>query len=80
MARLPGVDELFEGRHFDREIIVLCARWYLHFKLSSRDLVKMMAEGGRNRKLSRLTYVSSTRQEPLLKRRCGRIRFSNSTA
>src|ERR1700733_2384786 len=24
MASLPGVDELFEGRHFDREIIVLC--------------------------------------------------------
>jgi hypothetical protein len=27
MAGLPGVDELFEGRHFDREIIVLCVRW-----------------------------------------------------
>jgi hypothetical protein len=24
-----SVDELFEGRHFDREIIVLCVRWYL---------------------------------------------------
>ena len=46
MARLPGVDELFEGRHFDREIIVLCVRWYLRFKLSFRDLVEMMAERG----------------------------------
>ena len=28
MAGLPGVDELFDGRHFDREIIVLCVRWH----------------------------------------------------
>jgi transposase-like protein len=38
--------DLFKGRHFDREIIVLCVRWYLRFKLSSRDLVEMMAERG----------------------------------
>src|SRR5215470_12807622 len=37
---------LFKGRHFDQEIIVLCVRWYLSFKLSSRDLVRMMAERG----------------------------------
>ena len=33
-----------QGRHFDREIIVLGVRWYLRFKLSLRDLVEMMAE------------------------------------
>ena len=44
MAVLRGLDELFEGRHFDREIIVLCVRWYLRFKLSFRDLVEMMEE------------------------------------
>jgi transposase-like protein len=38
--------DLFKGRHFDREIIVLCVRWYLSFKLSSRDLVQMMTERG----------------------------------
>jgi transposase-like protein len=37
---------LFKGRHFDQEIIVLCVCWYLRFKLSSRDLVQMMAERG----------------------------------
>jgi len=37
---------LFKGRHFDQEIIVLCVRRYLRFKLSSRDLVQMMAESG----------------------------------
>ena len=44
MAGFLSLDELFEGRHFDREIIVLCVRWYLRFKLSFRDLVEMMAE------------------------------------
>ena len=43
----PGsARELFKGRHCDREIIVLCVRWYLPFKLSSRNLVQMMAERG----------------------------------
>jgi transposase-like protein len=36
--------DLFKGLHFDREIIVLCVCWYLTYKLSSRDLVQMMAE------------------------------------
>jgi transposase-like protein len=40
------IDELFKGRHFDREIIILCVRWYLRFKLSYRDLVEMIAERG----------------------------------
>jgi transposase-like protein len=40
------ISDLFKGRHFDREIIVLCVRWYLRYKLSSRDLVQMMAERG----------------------------------
>jgi len=41
-----NIDDLFKGRHFDREIIILCVRWYLSFKLSFRDLVGMMAERG----------------------------------
>src|ERR1700687_2760463 len=44
MSKQRYLDELFEGRHFDREVIVLCVRWYLRFKLSYRDLVEMMAE------------------------------------
>jgi len=46
MTELPSAQELFRGRHFDREIVVLCVRWYLTFKLSSRDLVQMMAMRG----------------------------------
>ena len=41
-----SIDELFKGRHFDQEIIVVFVRWYLRFKLSFRDLVEMMAERG----------------------------------
>jgi transposase-like protein len=32
--------------NFDREVIIVCVRWYLRFKLSLRDLVEMMAERG----------------------------------
>jgi transposase-like protein len=46
MPRFVPVEELFKGRHFDREIVVLCVRWYLSFKLSYRDLVAMMSERG----------------------------------
>src|SRR5438270_3636342 len=46
MGKLKSMQELFEGRHFDREVIILCVRWYLRFKLSLRDLVEMMAERG----------------------------------
>jgi transposase-like protein len=46
MTRFVPAEELFKGRHFDREIVVLCVRWYLRFKLSYRDLVAMMDERG----------------------------------
>ena len=46
MARFVPVEELFQGRHFNQEIVVLCVRWYLSLKLSFRDLVAMMAERG----------------------------------
>jgi hypothetical protein len=46
MGKLKSVEGLFEGRHFDREVIILCVRRYLRFKLSLRELVEMMAEGG----------------------------------
>jgi transposase-like protein len=38
--------DLFKGRHFDQQVIVLCVRWYISYKLSSRDLVRMMDERG----------------------------------
>ena len=46
MAASGRVEALFKGRQFDQEIIVLCVRWYLPYKLSTRDLVEMMVERG----------------------------------
>jgi transposase-like protein len=46
MPAFVPVEDLFKGRHFDQEIVVLCVRWYLSFKLSYRNLVAMMAERG----------------------------------
>jgi transposase-like protein len=42
MSEFVAIEELFKGRHFDQEIVVLCVHWYLSFKLSYRDLVPVM--------------------------------------
>jgi putative transposase len=46
MSQLIEIDRLFTGHHFDRDVIILCVRWYLRYKLSLRDLVEIMAERG----------------------------------
>ncbi|MFL9966867.1 IS6 family transposase, partial [Paraburkholderia sediminicola] len=46
MRKLKSMEDLFAGRHFERNVIILCVRWYLRYKLSLRDLVEMMAERG----------------------------------
>ena len=46
MSELDSIEELFRARHFDRDVIILCVRWYLRYKLSFRDLVEMMSERG----------------------------------
>lgn len=46
MNKLESKKELFAGRHFDREVIILCVRWYLRYKLSLRDLAEIMGERG----------------------------------
>jgi len=37
MPRFVPIEELFKGRHVNQEIVVLCVRWYLSFRLSFRD-------------------------------------------
>ena len=37
---------LVKWRHFEPEIILLCIRWYLSYRLSYRDLVEIMDERG----------------------------------
>ena len=37
-------DRIYRKRWFDAEVIVLCVRWYISYRLPYRDLVEMMAE------------------------------------
>ena len=41
MGRRKSMQELFVGHHFDRQVIILCVRWYLRYKLSLPDLVEI---------------------------------------
>ena len=36
----------FKGRHYRREIILGCVRWYCKYDISYRDLEEMMSERG----------------------------------
>jgi len=36
----------FNGRQFEKDIILQCVRWYLAYALSYRDLEEMMIERG----------------------------------
>ena len=46
MARADPKDVIYRRRRFDSDVIELCVRWYLTYRLSYRDLVAMMADRG----------------------------------
>jgi transposase-like protein len=46
MTRAIARDPIYRRRRFQSEVIELCVRWYLTYRLSYRDLVEMMAERG----------------------------------
>jgi hypothetical protein len=62
VSTLSSFKELFAGRHFEREVIILCVLWYLRYKLSFPDQVKMMADLGLN--LARTTILRWVRPYP----------------
>jgi transposase-like protein len=46
MNKLKSLEELFDGRHFDQEIIIVCVcvRWYLSLAATSeRELAILVA-------------------------------------
>ena len=69
MDKPESLEELFAGRHFNRDVIILCVRWYLRFKLSLRDLVEMMAERGLS--LAHTTILRWVRRYPQNSRNAG---------
>jgi transposase-like protein len=46
MTKPIARDPIYRRRPFDADIIELCMRWYVTYRLSYRDLVEMMAERG----------------------------------
>src|SRR6266403_2597726 len=46
MTKAVARDPIYRRRRFQSEIIELCVRWYLTYRLSYRDLVEMVAERG----------------------------------
>ncbi len=46
MTKPIARDSIYRRRVFNAEIIELCVRWYITYRLSYRDLVAMMAERG----------------------------------
>jgi transposase-like protein len=51
---------IFKWKHFEKDIILLCVRWYLKYSLSYRNLVEMMSERGI--KVSHTTIMRWTHQ------------------
>src|ERR1700722_10014218 len=66
MTESTSAQDLFKGGHFDQEIIILCVRWYITFKLRFRDLVQMMAERGITLSI-RLFFGGCSSMSPSLK-------------
>jgi transposase-like protein len=46
MTQTKARDRIYRGGRFEREIIELCVRRYVTYRLGYRDLVAMMAERG----------------------------------
>lgn len=46
MTKPIARDPIYRRRVFDADVIELCVRWYITYRLSYRDLVEMMAERG----------------------------------
>ena len=81
MGKLEDMDNLLAGRHFDREVIILCVRWYVRFKLSAAGRwrhrgsragsapVRPVTRCARNRSLPPATLVQVTSKRPARRRR-----------
>ena len=72
MDKPDALEALFVGRHFDREVIILCVRWY-RFRVSLRDLVAMMAERGLSQAHTTIMrWVQHEQRRLVLSLSCGR--------
>jgi len=78
-AQPPDREQPLQRRHFEQEIIILCVRWYLRYKLSYRDLVEMMAERA-CRSLTRQSFAGFSGYAPEFDKRWSRFAASAGTS
>ena len=72
-------DPIYRKRAFDADIIEVCVRWYISYRLSYRDLVEMMAERGV--KVAHSTILRwVTRYVPLFEKRWNRFKRAGGTS
>ncbi|MGB5132945.1 MAG: DDE-type integrase/transposase/recombinase, partial [Steroidobacteraceae bacterium] len=70
MTRPIARDPIYRRRRFEAEIIELCVRWYITYRLSYRDLVAMMAERGLAVSHSTILRRENPRWKYVLVRNC----------
>ncbi|MFL5733806.1 MAG: IS6 family transposase [Chloroflexia bacterium] len=71
--------KMFKYRHFEREIILLCLRWYLRYSLSYRDLEEIMVERGLSVDHTTI-YRWVQHYAPILEKRCrAKLRATNDS-
>jgi transposase-like protein len=46
MTKPIASDAIYRRRRFEDEIVELCVRWYISYRLSLRDLLAIVAERG----------------------------------
>jgi len=56
MTKPIARDVMYRGRAFEAEVIELCVRWHITYRLSYRDLVEIMAERGIQVEWTRPTF------------------------
>ena len=60
---------LFKWRKFDKDLIILCVRWYLRYGLSYRNITEMISEQGISVEHSTI-YRWVQKYAPILEEKC----------
>ena len=61
MTKPIARDPIYRKRLFDADIIVLCVRWYISYRLTYRDLVEILAERSARRAFNDSSLCGSVR-------------------
>jgi hypothetical protein len=76
-GKRSSLDELFKGRHFLAEVIVVSVRWYLEYKLSSRAISRALWPNEKSALITRPFFVGSAGTRRNLSRNGTAMRISS---